>query len=172
MKFIAIIHRRLREGKTFDDYRKAWFHATGFGAPTTMYAVVNAFDPRELISVAVGGGGGGDFEEMKSRMKSILNIDLKERNASPLDDIVEESIVRHFGLVVAEDDFSPAGRLKYVAPSVDGVETDYCEFVRMSDELTQLIAEAAGKRDRMTEERKRRNRKTGNDSGSFTKPKR
>jgi len=33
MKFITIIHRRLREGKTFDDYRKAWFHATGFGAP-------------------------------------------------------------------------------------------------------------------------------------------
>lgn len=32
MKFVAIIHRRLREGKTFEDYRRAWFHATGFGA--------------------------------------------------------------------------------------------------------------------------------------------
>ena len=88
MKFITIIHRRLREGKSFEDYRKAWFHTTGFGAPTTMYTVVNAFDPREIISVALGGGGGGDFEEMKAKMKSILDIDVKERNASPLDDII------------------------------------------------------------------------------------
>jgi hypothetical protein len=156
MKFIAIIHRRLREGKTFDDYRKAWFHASGFGAPTTMYTVVNAFDPKEIISVAIGGGGGGTFEEMKSKMKSILDIDVKERHASPLDDIVEESIVRHFGLVIAEDDFSPAGPLEYVTPSVDGEHTDYGEFVKMSAELAQLIAEAAGRRDRLTEERKKK----------------
>jgi len=156
MKFITIIHRRLREGKTFDDYRKAWFHATGFGAPTTMYTVVNAFDPKEIICVAIGGGGGGDFEEMKPKMKSILDIDVKERNASPLDDIVEESIVRHFGLVIAEDDFSPAGPLEYVTPSVDGEHTDYGEFVRMSAELAQLIAEAARRRDMLTEERKKK----------------
>ena len=37
MKSIAMIHRRLSEGKTYDDYRKAWLHAGGFGAPTTMY---------------------------------------------------------------------------------------------------------------------------------------
>jgi hypothetical protein len=156
MKFITIIHRRLREGKTFDDYRKAWFHASGFGAPTTMYTVVNAFDPKEIISVAIVGGGGGSFEEMKSKMKSILDIDVRERNASPLDDIVEESIVRHFGLVIAEDDFSPAGPLEYVTPSVDGEHTDYGEFVKMSAELAQLIAEAAGRRDRLTEERKKK----------------
>ena len=162
MKFITIIHRRLREGKTFDDYRRAWFHTTGFGAPMTMYTVVNAFDPRELISVAVGGGGGGSFAEMKSKMKSILDIDVKERNASPLDDIVEETIVRHFGLVIAEDDFSTAGHLEYVAPSVDGQHTDYGEFVRMSAELAQLIAQAAGKRDRLTEERKKRRKSERN----------
>ena len=156
MKFITIIHRRLREGKTFDDYRKAWFHASGFGAPTTMYTVVNAFDPKEIISVAIGGGGGGSFEEMKSKMKSILDIDVRERDKSPLDDIVEESIVRHFGLVIAEDDFSPAGALEYVAPSVDGEHTDYGEFVNMSAELAQLIADAARRRDRLTEERKKK----------------
>ena len=156
MKFITIIHRRLKEGKTFDDYRKAWFHATGFGAPTTMYTVVNAFDPRELISVAVGGDDTGDFREMKSKMQSILDIDLKERNASPLDDIVEEKIVRHFGLVIAQDDFSSAGELQYVPPNVAGVTSDYHAFVQMSEELSQLIGAAANKRDQLTEERKKR----------------
>ena len=38
----------------------------------------------------------------------------------PLNDIVEESIVRYFGLVIAEDVFSSAGPLKYFEPSVDG----------------------------------------------------
>lgn len=156
MKFITIIHRRLREGKTFDDYRKAWFHATGFGASTTMYTVVNAFDPHELISVAVGGDDTADFREMKSKMQSILNIDLKERNSSPLDDIVEENIVRHFGLVIAEDDFSSAGELQYVPPNVAGVPSDYREFVQMSAELSQLIGTAAKKRDQLTEARKKR----------------
>jgi hypothetical protein len=156
MKFITIIHRRLKEGKTFDDYRKAWFHASGFGAPTTMYTVVNAFDPRELISVAVGGDDTGDFREMKSKMQSILDIDLKERNASPLDDIVEEKIVRHFGLVIAQDDFSSAGELQYVPPNVAGVPSDYQAFVQMSEELSQLIGAAAKKRDQLTEERKKR----------------
>jgi len=156
MKFITIIHRRLREGKTFDDYRKAWFHASGFGAPTTMYTVVNAFDPKEIISVAIGGGGGGSFEEMKSKMRLVLDIDIRERDKSPLDDIVEESIVRHFGLVIAEDDFLPAGALEYIAPIVDGEHTDYGDFVKMSAELAQLIAEAARRRDKLTEERKKK----------------
>ncbi|HOO78704.1 MAG TPA: ROK family protein [bacterium] len=161
MKFITIIHRRLREGKTFDDYRKAWFHATGFGAPTTMYTVVNAFDPQEIISVAVGGGDGGDFERMKTRMEAVLAIDVRERNASPLDDIVEDTIIRHFGLVIAEDDFSPAGPLAYVPPAVDGEVSDYGKFVQMSAELARLIQAAAKKRDDLT---RRRRGDTGNES--------
>lgn len=156
MKFVTIIHRRLREGKTFDDYRKAWFHATGFGAPTTMYTVVNAFDPRELISVAVGGDEDGGFEEMESKMRSILQIDLKERNASPLDDIVEENIVRHFGLVISEDDFSSPGQLTCVPPSVGGKPSDYADYVKWSGQLAGLIAAAGRQRDALTEERKKR----------------
>jgi hypothetical protein len=154
MKFVTIIHRRLREGKTFDDYRKAWFHATGFGAPTTMYTVVNAFDPRELISVAVGGNEEGGFEEMESKMRSILQIDLRERNASPLDDIVEENIVRHWGLVISEDDFSASGALTYVPPSVGGKPSDYTDFVKWSGQLAGLLAQAGRERDALAEERK------------------
>ena len=155
MKFVTIIHRRLREGKTFADYRQAWFHAKGFGGPTTMYSVVNAFDPREIISVAVCGDDSGDFAGMKEKLEEALAIDVRERNASPLDDIVEDTIVRHFGLVIAEDDFSPAGSLPYVEPAVGGVPSDYDEFVRWSGELAALIAAAAGQRDELTAARKK-----------------
>ncbi len=43
MKAVAIVTRTLKPGKTYADYRKAWFHSNGFGVPTTMYTVVNAF---------------------------------------------------------------------------------------------------------------------------------
>ena len=28
---VAMITRRLKKGKTYDDFRRAWFHTTGFG---------------------------------------------------------------------------------------------------------------------------------------------
>ena len=71
----------------------------------------------------------------------------RRRRDAPLDDIVEESIVRHFDLDIAEDDFASAGPLKDVASSVDGVKSDYGEFVQMSAELAEHLAVAAGKRD-------------------------
>jgi len=51
MKFVAIVTRTLRPGKTYDDYRKEWFHTNGFGIPRTMYPMVNAFNPHEIISI-------------------------------------------------------------------------------------------------------------------------
>jgi hypothetical protein len=54
---VSILTRRLREGKTYDDFRKAWFHTTGFGvkgkevegSSNQMYSLINIFDPREVI---------------------------------------------------------------------------------------------------------------------------
>jgi hypothetical protein len=46
--------------------------------------------------------------------------------------------------------------LEYVRPSVDGEHTDYDGFVKMSAELAQLITQAAGRRDRLTEERRKK----------------
>ncbi len=31
VRTVSILTRKLREGKTYDDFRKAWFHTTGFG---------------------------------------------------------------------------------------------------------------------------------------------
>ena len=28
---VAIVTRRLKEGKTYEDFRKAWYHTIGFG---------------------------------------------------------------------------------------------------------------------------------------------
>jgi hypothetical protein len=126
-----------------------------------MYSVINAFDPKEIISVTVGGGDGSGFWEMKAKMRSILEVDVAERNASPLDDSVAEPIVRHFGFVIAEHYFSPAGPLQYVHAHVDGEHTDYDDSKKMSAEPAKLIDKAAARRDKLTEERRKKRELTG-----------
>ena len=51
MKVISIITRRLKDGKTYEDFRKAWFHTIGFGTSSKLYTSINAFDQREIIVI-------------------------------------------------------------------------------------------------------------------------
>src|SRR6478672_2067258 len=97
---VAIVTRRLKEGKTYEDFRKACYHTVGFGSSNKMYTMVNAFDPRELVV-----------------------IDFTQRLAHSLDDVIEPEIGRKFGLLVAEDDFSATGDLAYQPPQVQGEPT-------------------------------------------------
>ena len=139
-KFVALVTRTLKEGKTYDDYRRAWFHSFGFGVPTTMYTVVNVSNPREITSIGI-------VEADVDQMEGLLGLDVKDRLANPLDDVIESSITRTFGLVAAVDDFSPAGALTYVEPSVDGVATAYDELAKTFGVVSDLIASASRMRD-------------------------
>ena len=146
MKFVAIITRTLREGKTLADYRKAWFHSKGFGVPTTMYTVVNAANPREIISI---GFIDCDLEEMHTS----LQVEVDDRLAHPLEAVIEPEIGRSFGVVAAVDDFSSAAELTPVPPSVDGVSVD---FDALPDLLSEVLAEltaASRRRDHLRAER-------------------
>lgn len=147
-KFVTIITRTLKPGKTYDDYRRAWYHAHGFGFPTTMYTVINSFNPREIISIAIGGS-----IELEHNLSLILSIDVKERLSSPLDDIVESTITRKFGLVAAIDDFSKSGELQYVEAQVDGVPTDYDQLTHVFAMINQEIERASKERDRLKQSR-------------------
>ncbi len=142
MKFVAMVTRTLRPGKTYDDYRKAWFHSNGFGVQTTMYTVVSAFNPRDIISIGIL-----DADEMG--LFQALQIDVKDRLANPLDDIVESTIVRNFGIVTAIDDFSAAGALQYVEAQVDGKPTDYTELADVLEAIAVEIRKASAERDRI-----------------------
>lgn len=142
MKFVAIVTRILKAGKTYDDYRKVWFHTTGFGLPNIIHTIVNAHNPREIISI-----GYTDLSE--EQLKDALAIDVQERIANPLDEIVESTIVRTYGVVVAVDDFSAAGKIDYSEPSIDGIATNYNQIVQTLENITHAIKEASKKRDRL-----------------------
>ena len=123
MIVISILTRRLREGKTYDDFRKAWYHTVGYGSgPGKLYTAINAFDQREIVVI-----GFGEMKPGIDPMK-IIQIEVKERLDNPLDAVIEPEIGRTFGILVSEDDFSSAGKLEYKPASINGKETDFKEI--------------------------------------------
>ena len=141
---VAIITRRLKEGKTYEDFRKAWYHTVGFGTPSRLCTVMNAADPREIIVI-------GFVETEPEQLLSGLEIDVRERLEHSLDDVIEPEIGRKFGILIAEDDFSAAGSLEYKPPAIAGKMTDLESVSRDVGEMVKMIAQASAERDRARE---------------------
>ena len=142
MMIISIINRRLKKGKTYEDFRKAWFHTVGFGTSSKLYTAINAFDQREIIVI-----GFVEIKPGQDPMK-ILRIDIKERLDNPLEGVIEPEIQRTYGILVSEDDFSSAGEIEYKPSSVNGKETDFAEIAQALAPARKLITETAAERDK------------------------
>lgn len=143
VKGVALITRTLREGKTFDDYREAWYHTQGFGVPTQMLTVVNLHNPREIMSIGIM-----ELEDIQ-QLKPALQIDIKERLSHPLDEVVEDEIVRKFGIIASEDDFSAVGEIPEKPTTVDGEEVKYSEIEKVIGTAAEMFTQAARERDRL-----------------------
>lgn len=143
---VAILTRKLKEGKTYEDFRKAWYHTVGFGTANRMFTVINAFDPREIIVLGFTETTLEDFEDK-------LKIDVKERLEHPLNDVIEPGIGRTFGLLASEDDFSAEGAIDYRPPTVNGEETELEKFSADLEALADMIRKASAERDRAKEAR-------------------
>ena len=137
---VAILKRRLREGKTYDDFRKAWYHTVGFGTKNRMYTLLNIADPKEVIVI-------GFTESDTKNLIDGLRIDVKERLAHPLDEVIEPEIDRTFGLLLSDDDFSPEGSIAYREPSIGGTKTDINEIMGDIATIRSAFDKAARERD-------------------------
>lgn len=139
---VSIITRRLKEGKTYEDFRKAWYHTVGFGTSSKLYTALNINNPREIIVM------GFVESKMEDFMKG-LEIDVKERLENPLDDVIEPEIGRKFGMVISEDDFSDDGTIKYKEPSINGKETDIKSVYKDIGQVAEFISNASAERDKL-----------------------
>jgi hypothetical protein len=138
---VSIVTRRLKEGKTYEDFRRAWYHIVGFGSSSKLITMINAFDPLEVIVM-------GFIKTSIKDLQSLLKIDVSQRLENPLDDVIEQSIGRKFGIMASEDDFSASGRMDYRPPSIKGKETDLQDIGRCLREVSKLVTEATSERDR------------------------
>jgi len=130
---VAILKRRLREGKTYQDFRRAWFHESGFAAPNRMLSMINIADPREIIVI-----GMTQVTSVEDGAR-LLAIDQDERAASPLDEVVEPGVDRTFAALVAQDDFSATGPLEYRDAAIDGRPTDLAGLCGEIDAAAALL---------------------------------
>jgi hypothetical protein len=48
---VSILVRRLREDKTYEDFREAWLPEKGFCWPTRVVTAQRMDDPREIITI-------------------------------------------------------------------------------------------------------------------------
>ncbi len=156
---VSIITRRLKEGKTYEDFRRAWFHTTGFsiegddesGSGNRMFSLINIFDPREITVI-------GFSTATLGQMEDALKIEVKFRGENPMDEVIEPEIGRTFTALVSEDDFSAAGLIPFCPPSVGGKETNMEEFEQTRLALLGLFAAASQERDAINEARRKGDR--------------
>jgi hypothetical protein len=137
MVVVAILRRRLRQGKSHEDFRRAWYHTVGFGVANRMLTVLDAADPRQIIVI-------GLTETSAEEVGKLIAIDVAERENNSLDEVVEPQVERSFGVLIAEDDFSASGAVDYRPAGVNGVQTDVAKVATDIEQGAALVARLQG----------------------------
>jgi hypothetical protein len=101
MIVISVLVRRLREGKTYEDFREAWLPDQGFGFPTRVISAIRAGDDREVITI-----GFSELEESEAEAQFARVAPQERRRHDRIDEVVEPDMTRTFYVQVAEDDFT------------------------------------------------------------------
>jgi hypothetical protein len=98
---ISILMRRLREGKTLEDFRSAWQREGGFGVPTRVVTGQGLDDPREVVTI-----GFTDIE--LDEIEAFLERTAPEeaRRHERIAEVIEPTMTRAFYVQVADDDLS------------------------------------------------------------------
>lgn len=101
MIVIAVLIRRLREGKTYDDFREAWLPDQGFGFPTRVVSAQRVYDDREVVTI-----GFSELDEAEAEAQLQRIGPQEERRHERIDEVVEPEMTRRLYVQVAEDDFT------------------------------------------------------------------
>ena len=103
---VAVFVRRLRPGRTFEDFVEAWDAEQGFGVPTRVFAGVSVEDERDVLTVGFVDVSAAQLAE---GMSSGVAAAEAERH-SKIDDVIESTELRAFYDLRAERDFTAAPR--------------------------------------------------------------
>lgn len=98
---ISVFRRRLREGKTFEDFVEAWGAERGFGVPTRVFNAVSLNDQRDIMTVAfvqVAAGAFAEAAESVAEQEAVRH--------SRIDEVIESTELRGFYELRSEHDLS------------------------------------------------------------------
>ena len=98
---ISVLTRRLRDGKTLDDFREAWHREGGFGVPTRVVTGQGLEDPREIVTI---GFSDLELEDIQAFLERTAPEEARRRER--IADVVEPEMTKAFYLQVADDDLT------------------------------------------------------------------
>jgi len=122
---VSILVRRLREGKTYDEFREAWLPEKGFGWPTRVVTAQRMDDPREIVTIGfsditpeqgeallaqVGLEASGEERSQgddgpdDEHLGEVADEQLRRRGR--IDAVIEPEMTRTFYVQVADDDLT------------------------------------------------------------------
>ncbi len=102
---ISVFRRRLREGKSFEDFIEAWQAEKGFGVPTRVYNAVSVDDEREILTVAFVQVAATAFAHAAESV-----AEQEEVRHSRIDEVIESTELRGFYDLRCEHDLSSEPR--------------------------------------------------------------
>jgi hypothetical protein len=114
---VSILVRRLREGKTYEDFREAWLPEKGFGWPTRVVTAQRMDDPREIITIGFSDISAEQAEGLLAQVgleasgeerseAAAKPDDAQLRRRSRIDEVIEPEMTRTFYVQLAEDDLT------------------------------------------------------------------
>lgn len=101
--FVAVLVRRLRPGKTYEDFLRSWYPESGYGVTVRGPMLARSIsDEREILSVAfVDVASSDDVIQMFTRV-----ADQERVRHDRIEDVIESTTVRGIYELVGEFDFS------------------------------------------------------------------
>lgn len=102
---VAVFRRRLKSGRTFADFQRAWEAEQGFGVPTRVFNAVNLADERDVISI------GFVAIEPEQLEVGIARVGEQEQGRhSRIAEVIESTELRAMYRLASEHDLSAAPR--------------------------------------------------------------
>jgi hypothetical protein len=98
---VAVFRRRLREGRTFEDFKRAWEADKGFGVPARVFNAVNLADEREILSV---GFVAIEPEALDAGTEQVAAQEQVRHNR--IDDVIESTELKAMYRLATEHDLS------------------------------------------------------------------
>ena len=94
---------RLREGKTYADFRAAWKPEKGFGIPTRVVTAQGLEDPQEIVTI---GFSELDPDDVPAYLERVGPQEKAKARHDRIDEVIEPKMTRRFYIQVADDDLT------------------------------------------------------------------